>query len=100
MSKFCLALLCPPEIEEKLLDALLVHGGDEIFTSVPTFSHGTAHGRMDSVEQVIGRSRSVKVEIFVTEDEMARLLSALRASFAGTGLRFWAWPLAGEGEIE
>ena len=66
MSEFCLALVCPPSIEEKLLDALLVSAGNEIFTSTPTFSHGTAHGRMDNLEQVMGRSRSVKVEIIVT----------------------------------
>ncbi|MDO9167416.1 MAG: DUF3240 family protein [Rhodoferax sp.] len=99
MSKFCLALVCPPEIEEKLLDALLVNAGEEIFTSTPTFSHGTSHGRMNSVEQVMGRSRSVKVQVIVTEDEMARLLKALRASFAGIGVRYWALPLAAEGEI-
>jgi hypothetical protein len=100
MSKFCLALLCPPQIEEKLLDTLLVTVVDGIFTSTPTFSHGTAHGRMDSVEQVMGRSRSVKIEILVAEEEMARLLKVLRESFAGTGVRYWALPLAAEGEIE
>ncbi len=99
MSKFCLALVCPPAIEEKLLDALLVSAGDEVFTSTPTFSHGTAHGRMANLEQVMGRSHSVKVEIIVTEGEMTRLLQTLRESFKGTGLRYWAWPLADEGEI-
>jgi hypothetical protein len=52
------------------------------------------------VEQVMGRSRSVKIEILVAEEEMARLLKVLRESFAGTGVRYWALPLAAEGEIE
>ena len=99
MSEFCLALVCSPEIEEKLLDTLLVSAGNEIFTSTPTYSHGTAHGRMTSLEQVMGRSLSVKVEIIVTEDEMKRLLQVLRESFKGTGLRYWAWSLSTEGEI-
>ncbi|MBX3618977.1 MAG: DUF3240 family protein [Rhizobacter sp.] len=99
MSEFCLAIVCPPSIEEKLLDALLVSAGNEIFTSTPTYSHGTAHGRMASLEQVMGRSHSVKVEILVTEEEMTRLLQTLRESFVGTGLRYWAWPLAAQGEI-
>lgn len=99
MSEFCLAIVCPPSIEEKLLDALLVSAGNEIFTSTPTYSHGTAPGRMANLEQVMGRSHSVKVEILVTEEEMTRLLQTLRASFKGTGLRYWAWPLAAEGEI-
>ena len=100
MSNFCLVLVCPPEIEEKLLDTLLVIAGDEVFTSTPTFGHGTAHGDMASLEQVMGRARSVRVEILVTEEEMAKLLQALRTSLAGTGLRYWALPLAAEGEIE
>jgi hypothetical protein len=99
MSEFCLTLVCPPSIEEKLLDALLVSAGNEIFTSTPTYSHGTAHGRMANLEQVMGRSHSVRVEILVTEEEMTRLLQTLRESFKGTGLRYWAWPLANEGEI-
>jgi hypothetical protein len=100
MSSVCLVLVCPPEIEEKLLDVLLVTLGDEVFTSTPTFSHGTAHGRMTSAEQVMGRSRSVQVQVLVTEAEMTGLLKTLRSEFAGTGVRYWALPLAAEGEIE
>lgn len=48
----------------------------------------------------MGRARSIRVEILVTEEEMARLLEALRTSLAGTGLRYWALSLAAEGEIE
>ena len=100
MSNFCLVLMCPPDIEEKLLDTLSVIVGDEVFTSTPTFSHGTAHGDMASLEQVMGRARAVRVEILVTEAEMANLLQALSTSLPGTGLRYWALPLAAEGEIK
>ncbi|MCA0177247.1 MAG: DUF3240 family protein [Proteobacteria bacterium] len=100
MPEFCLTLVSPPEIEEKLLDALLMAAGAEIFSSTPTFSHGTAHGRLSSTEQVMGRSRSVQVQILVSADELAALLQTLRQGFAGTGLRYWAAPLAQAGEIE
>ena len=99
MSELCLVMVAPPEIEEKLLDVLLAAVGNEVFTSTPSFSHGTAQGRLSSVEQVMGRSRSVQVQIIVTAAEMATLLPLLRASFAGTGLRYWAMPLAALGEI-
>lgn len=99
MPEFCLVMVAPPEVEEKLLDALLSAVGNEVFTSTPSFSHGTAQGRLSSVEQVMGRSRSVQVQIIVTEAEMAALLQELRTSFAGTGLRYWAMPLAALGEI-
>jgi len=99
MPSLCLTLVSPPEIEEKLLDTLLDVAGNEVFTSTPTFSHGTAHGRLSSTEQVMGRSRSVQVQVLLRTEEMTRLLQTLRESFKGTGLRYWAWPLAAEGEI-
>jgi len=99
MSKYCYSLLCAPEVEEKLLDALLTTFDDEIFTSMPVFSHGTAHGRLSAVEQVLGRSRSVFVQILVTDAEAAVLNALLHRDFAGTGIRFWMTSLVAEGEI-
>lgn len=99
MPEYCLTLISPPDIEEKLLDTLLTTAGNEVFTSTPTFSHGTAQGRLSATEQVLGRSRAVQVQILLSTDEMNRLLQVLRESFAGTGLRYWVTPLAHEGEI-
>ncbi len=100
MPSLCLTLVSPPEIEEKLLDTLLDVAGNEVFTSTPTFSHGTAHGRLSSTEQVMGRSRSVQVQVLLRTEELDPLLAALRADFAGTGLRFWVTALAQSGEIK
>jgi hypothetical protein len=99
MSKHCLTIICPPEVEEKLLDTLLATVEGEIFTSTPTFSHGTSHGRLSNVERVMGRSRSVQVQILTTEDELAGLTALLLQRFKGTGLRYWASPLNVEGEV-
>ncbi|MGK2899569.1 MAG: DUF3240 family protein [Burkholderiaceae bacterium] len=99
MSKFCLTLICARELEEKLLDALLTNVENEVFTSTPTFSHGTAPGRLSSTEQVMGRSRSVQVQIVTTADELAALTELLKQEFKGTGLRYWASALTAEGEV-
>ncbi len=99
MSKYCFSLICSPDVEEKLLDALLTTFDDEVFTSTPISSHGTAHGRLSAGEQVMGRSRSVFVQIIVTNEESATLTELLRRDFAGTGIRFWMTALAAEGEI-
>lgn len=100
MPEFCLTLVGPPEIEERLLDALLALDQNLVFTTTPTFSLGTAHSRLSNTEQVMGRSRAVQVQILANEDELTSLLTTLRASFAGTGLRYWAMPIAQAGEIE
>lgn len=99
MSKFCLTLICAREVEEELLDTLLTIVEGEVFTNSPTFSHGTAQGRLSSVEKVVGRSRSAQVQIVTTDEEMASLTELLKQRFKGTGLRYWASALSTEGEV-
>lgn len=100
MSKFCLVLLCPPEIKKSFSTRCW---------SLPVMRYSPAPRPLATAQpmatwrvwnKLMGRARSVRVEILVTEEEMAKLLEALRTSLAGTGLRYWALPLAAEGEIE
>ena len=97
MADYSLSLVCSPSVEEKLLDALLANAGSEVFTSTPTHSHGTARGRLTATEQVMGRSRAVQVTVLLTSEELDRLRDLLQREFAGTGVRYWATPLAFDG---
>jgi hypothetical protein len=99
MAEYCLTLICPPTVEEKLLDTLLAHAGSEIFTSTPTFSHGTAPGQLSATEQVMGRSRAMQVNVLLTASVLAELRALLMQDFAGTGMRWWATALVDEGEF-
>jgi len=97
--KCSFSLVCASDIEEKLLDTLLLNFGDEVFFSLPTFSHGTASRLLNPLEQVLGRSRSVYVQILLTRAESESLQQLLQADFAGTGIRYWASPISLEGEL-
>jgi hypothetical protein len=99
MADYCLSLVCPPTVQEKLLDTLLAHAGREVFTSTPTHSHGTAQGRLTATEQVMGRSQAIQVSVLLSTDELTRLRHLLGREFAGTGLRWWATPVAFDGEF-
>ncbi len=98
-AKYCLTLLCPPTVEEKLLDVLLANAGSEVFTSTPTHSHGSGQERLSATEQVMGRSRAMQINVLLTTDELGPLRELLQRDFAGTGVRYWATPLAFDGEF-
>ncbi|TXJ06928.1 MAG: DUF3240 domain-containing protein [Alicycliphilus sp.] len=100
MPKHCLSLICNPDVAEKLLDVLLTAVSDQVFTSTPTFSHGTPHGRLSGAEQVMGRSSSVQIQLIVTEEQLKSTLDLVLANFKGTGLYFWAYELSAEGVVE
>lgn len=47
----------------------------------------------------MGRSRAVQVNVLLTNDELGQLRELLQRDFAGTGVRYWATPLAFNGEF-
>ncbi len=100
MTESCLlTLICSREIEEKLVDTLLTEIDDEVFISMPAFSHGTAQRPLSSIEKVMGHSRSVQVQIVITEKTLTSLIELLKLRFKGTGLRYWVATLSAEGEV-
>lgn len=99
MSDCCLTLLCPPGLEEKLLDLLLMSADAAVFTSATTAAHGLAFGSLSATEQVLGRALATQVQVVLTDENKERVLSSIRQTFAGAGLRYWVSPISDQGEI-
>ncbi len=99
MSELCLTLLCPPAVEEKLLDLLLLSPKATIFTSAPTAAHGLAHEYLDQMEQVLGRARATAVQVIFDAADKMHLLDTIRLQFSGAGIRYWVTPVMEAGEI-
>ncbi|NDP47545.1 MAG: DUF3240 domain-containing protein [Sulfuriferula multivorans] len=99
MSELCLTLVCPPTVEEKLLDLLLLSPNVSFFTSTVTAAHGMAHENMDQTEQVLGRSRAIEIQVILSAANKASLLDSLRQQFSGAGLRYWLSAVTEAGEI-
>lgn len=97
MSDFNCSILCPPDVEEKLLDQLLIEFPNELFTSTPTFGHGLAHGAMNPHEQVLGRARALLIQIVLNPVGWQTLRGVLAREFVGTGVRYWVTPVTEEG---
>lgn len=99
MPEVCLTLLCPPAVEEKLVDLLLLSPHTAVFTSTPTAAHGQALGSLGQTEQVLGRAFATQVQLVIPDAARQPLLDSLRAQFAGAGLRYWITPVSEAGEI-
>ncbi|MDP2031279.1 MAG: DUF3240 family protein [Thiobacillus sp.] len=99
MTELCLTLICPPAVEEKMLDLLLLSPNVTFFTSTPTAAHGMAHEDLDQTEQVLGRARATKIQVIFAAADKAALLDAIRQQFSGAGLRYWVTTVAETGEI-
>ena len=100
MSELCLTLLCPPAIEEKLLDLILLLPHAVVFTSAPTAAHGLAPGQLTQTEQVLGRAFATQVQVIVPDADKDSLLNSIKAQLGGAGLRYWVTPVAETGEIK
>jgi hypothetical protein len=99
MSELCLTLLCPPAVEEKLLDLLLMSPNATVFTSTPTAAHGLASATLNQTEQVLGRAFVTQVQVILADTEKASLLGNIQRQFAGAGLRYWVTTVIETGEI-
>jgi len=99
MSDLCFTLLCPPAVEEKLLDLLLMLPTTTVFTSTPTAAHGRSHENMDQTEQVLGHECATKIEVILAAADKMALLDTIRKEFAGVGLRYWVTIVNETGEI-
>ena len=97
MSEFCLTLLCPPALEEKLLDTLLLSPQAAVFTSTPTAAHGSAAGQLSPAEQVLGRAVATQVQVLLAAKDKEALLNTIQQQFAGTGMRYWLAPILEQG---
>ena len=99
MTDLCLTLLCPPAVEEKLLDTLLMLSEALVFTSTATAAHGLAMGRLSQAEQVMGRAEATEVQVIFPAEDKDQLLGQLRIQLVGAGLRYWLTPVVEAGDI-
>jgi hypothetical protein len=99
MSEFCLTLLCPPAMEERVLDMLLMTPQISVFTSAPAAAHGLHPSRLDAGEQVLGLAVMTQVQALLGGPERDAVLVELKRKLAGSGLRYWLTPVIESGEL-
>lgn len=99
MPELCLCLLCPANLEERILDLLLMRPDLALFTSTRTAVHGTGFGELTANDQVLGRALATEIQVLVRGADKDALLEAVRLEFSGAGLRYWITPVTQAGDI-
>jgi len=99
MSELCLTLLCPPALEERVLDMLLMTPEISVFTSARAAAHGLHPSRLDAGEQVLGLAVMTQVQALLGGPDRDAVLAELKRKLAGSGLRYWLTPVIESGEL-
>jgi len=97
--EYLVTLGVPPSLEEAVVDCLLTLESEHGFSSFPVYSHDHRNIGLSLAEQVTGRQKKVRFQMYVPEERLTALLDQLKSEFAGAGIRYWVMPVVDGGVI-
>jgi hypothetical protein len=97
--EYLVTLNVPLSLEEAIVDCLLTLESEHGFSSFPVNSHDHRNEGLSLAEQVSGRQKKIRFQMYVPEDGLALLLHQLRDEFSGSGIKYWVLPVIENGVI-
>jgi hypothetical protein len=98
MSKeYLVTLNVPPALEGMVVDNLLMMEFERGFSGFPVFAHHHENKGLSIAEQVTGRQKKIRFQMYINGDDLAKLLVNLRESFSGSGVEYWVMPVLENG---
>ena len=98
-TEYLVTLNVPVSLEEVIVDCLLTLESEHGFSSFPINSHDHKNEGLSLAEQVSGRQKKIRFQMYVPEQGLAALLTQLRTEFSGSGIRYWVLPVIENGVI-
>jgi hypothetical protein len=98
-TEYLVTLNIPPSLEEMMVDSLLMLEAEHGFSSFPVNAHHQANKGLSPAEQVTGRQKRVRFQMYVPAHELPALLAQLRREFSGSGIQYWVLPVIESGVI-
>lgn len=99
VTEYLVTLNVPSALEEEIVDCLLTLESEHGFSSFPVYSHDHRNIGLSLAEQVTGRQKKVRFQMYVPEQWLVALLDQLKGEFAGSGIRYWVMPVVESGVI-
>lgn len=97
--EYLITLNIPPSLEEMMVDSLLMLESEHGFSSFPVNAHHHDNKGLSLAEQVTGRQKRIRFQLYVPEHELSALLAQLRQDFTGSGIQYWVLPVIENGII-
>jgi hypothetical protein len=97
--EFLMTINVPPSLEEPMVDCLLTFEAEHGFSSLPVNAHDHKNEGLSLAEQVTGRQRKIRFQMYIGADDMDDLIQRLRKDFSGSGIQYWVIPVIDKGVI-
>jgi hypothetical protein len=89
----------PPSLEEMMVDSLLLLETEYGFSSFAVNAHHHANKGLSLAEQVTGRQKRIRFQLYLSVEALPVLLAQLRKEFSGAGIQYWVLPVIENGVI-
>lgn len=97
--QFLVTINISTALEEAMVDCLLTFESAQGFSSFPVNAHDHRNQGLSVSEQVTGRQRKMRFQMFIDRDHLPALLDKLKSDFSGSGLHYWIMPVLEHNEI-
>ncbi|MCX7086313.1 MAG: DUF3240 family protein [Methylococcales bacterium] len=98
-SEYLVTLNIPPSLEELVVDSLLLLETEHGFSSFEVNAHHHVNKGLSLAEQVTGRQKRIRFQLYVSVEKLPDLIAQLREDFAGSGIQYWVLPVVENGVI-
>jgi len=97
--EYLVTINVPPLLEEAVVDCLLALESADGFSSLVVNAHTDKHENLSLAEQVTGRQKQIRFQMYVPERQLTALIEQLKKNFLGSGIRYWVMPVLDSGTI-
>ena len=97
--EYLITLNVPPGLEEAVVDCLLTFETEGGFSSYAVNAHDHRNEGLSLAEQVSGRQKIIRFQMYIPESDLQALLDQLKREFSGAGMHYWVIPVVETGYI-
>ncbi len=97
--EYLVTLNVPLSLEEAIVDSLLMLEEELGFSSLIVNSHHHENKGLSLAEQVTGRQKQLRFQMYIDKQGLAPLIEQLKEEFSGSGIQYWVLPVIDNGVI-